>query len=140
MTTDRSIVNLLIAQSAENAWGAGLAQSLSPWPVDLHWSCTDAEALDLAASGGMHAAVVDDGLPGAGGLDLLRRFHRLKLRLPCLLVCDRLDQRLLRDALELNVFSVVVQAHAETDVLTPWVLKLVRRVQGPQRPAAGGMN
>jgi DNA-binding NarL/FixJ family response regulator len=132
-------VNLLIAHAADSFWPADLADSLTAWPVDLHWSRTDVEAIDLAATRGMHVAVVDDGLPAAGGLDLLRRIRRLGLVLPCLLVCDQADQRLLRDALALNVFSVL-QAEAAAQQLAPMVLKVVRQVYQIDWHADDGMN
>lgn len=112
---------------------------MSRLPVDLHWSQTDSEAMNLAASGGMHVAVVDDDLPDTGGLDLLRRIRRLGLALPCLLVSGQPDQRLLRDALALDVFSVV-QAGANSELLAPMVLKVVRRVYRADWHLGGGMN
>jgi DNA-binding NarL/FixJ family response regulator len=132
-------VNLLIAQADDSRWAAALADSLTPWPVDLHWSRTDIEAIDLVATRDMHLAVVDDGLPVAGGLDLLRRIRRLGLALPCLLVCDQPDQRLLRDALALNVFSVL-QVEATTQSLAPLVLKVVRQVYQIDWSAGDAMN
>ncbi|MBN2559784.1 MAG: hypothetical protein JXQ75_02475 [Phycisphaerae bacterium] len=132
-------VNLMIAQAAENTWATGLANLLSRLPVDLHWSRTDTEAIRLVASRSMHAAVVDDELPGAGGLDVLRRIRLLGLDMPCLLVCNQPDARLLRQALELDVFSVV-QAEANANWLGPMVLKVVRRVCQPDWPVGGGMR
>lgn len=75
----------------------------------------------------MHLAVVDDCLPGAGGLELVRRVRRMGITLPSLLVCDQADPRLLLDALSLDVFSVVQLGDAP-DLLAPMVLKAVRRV------------
>lgn len=80
----------------------------------------------MAATGGIHVAVMDDGLPTSGGLEALRRIRRLGLAVPCLLVCDHADQRLLSQALDLGAYSVV-QANAGGASLAPLVLKAVRR-------------
>lgn len=120
-------VNLMVAQAPGRPWSNDLASSLAALPVDLHWSGTSGEAVELAASGRMHLAVVDDCLPGAGGLELVRRVRRMGITLPSLLVCDQADPRLLLDALSLDVFSVVQLGDAP-DLLAPMVLKAVRRV------------
>jgi DNA-binding NarL/FixJ family response regulator len=132
-------LNLLIAQAMGSEWATDLACTLSRHPVDLHWSATDAETVRLAVSGGMHVAVVDDGLPDTGGLDVLRRIRQLGLDFPCLLVCDDPDPRLLRDALALDVFSVV-QAEAGAKLLAPMVIKIVRRVYHVDWPGANRLN
>lgn len=136
-TLDR--LSLMIAHAAESRWPTDLARTLLRLPVDLHWSQTDSEAIDLAASGGMHVAVVDDALPRAGGLDLLRRIRGLGLGLPCLLVCEDPDPRVLRDALSLDVFSVV-QAGPVGEGLVPMVVKLVRNVYRVDWNVSEGMN
>jgi hypothetical protein len=74
----------------------------------------------------MHAAVVDDELPETGGRGTVRGIRLLGLELPCLLVCRGADQRVLRDAIELGVFSVI-EADADYDTVTPILLKLVRQ-------------
>lgn len=139
MTDLHPRLNVLIAHAGECPWARGLARSLAPLPVGLHWSHTDDEAVGMAAGRGMHVAVVDDGLPPRGGLDTLRRMRRMGLVLPCLLVCDDPGPRLLRDAIELDVFSVVY-AEAESELLTPMVLRIVRRVYDVEWPMPGGFN
>jgi DNA-binding NarL/FixJ family response regulator len=133
-------MNLLIARARDEGWPVGLTRSLSPLPVAFHWSHTDTEALDMAVSGRMHVAVVDEELPGTGGLDVLRRIRRLGLDLPCLLVSDRVDSRLLRDALDLNVFSVVDGGLAPVETIVPVVLRLIRRVYQIDWGAGAGLN
>lgn len=119
-------LNLMIAHAIERPWSAGLVRSLAAWPLDLHRSRTDTETISLVASGEMHVAVLDDELPGTGGLEVLRRIRRMGLVLPCLLVCEEPDARFLSEALALDVFSVV-QASGEENLLAPLVLKAVRR-------------
>jgi hypothetical protein len=124
-TIDRA--NLLIARPPWSRWAEPLARSLSPLPVELHWPRTGVEAIGLAVSNAMHLAVFDGDNRADFGLGLVRRIRRLGVCTPCLLVCDEADQRLLRDALELDVFSVLV-AEPGRDLVTPMVLKVFRQV------------
>ena len=116
----------MIAHAGQSPWAAGLARSLARLPLSLHWPRTADEALGLAATRGMHVAVVDDDLPDAGGRDTVRGIRLLGLELPCLLVCKGADQRVLLEAIQLGVFSVI-EADADCDAVTPILLKLVRQ-------------
>jgi len=127
MSTPTMPLNLMIAHAGQSRWAMVLVRSLAPLPLKVHWPRNGDEAIGLAARRGMHLAVVDDELPDAGGRGALRGIRRLGLALPCLLVCHGADQRLLRDAIQLDVFSVV-EAESERDLLTPTVLKAVRQV------------
>jgi hypothetical protein len=73
----------------------------------------------------MHLAVVDGALPG-GGINLVRRVRSMGLTVPTLLVCDQPDQRILQDALALNVYSVVTPE--SRDIVTPVVFRVFRQV------------
>lgn len=132
-------LSVMIAHAEGSAWTAGLESTLMPWPLDLHWSRCDTDAIALAASGGMHVAVVDDALPSNGGLAFLRRIRVLGLALPCVLVCGRADPRLLSDALALDAFSVV-QAETNADLVAPTVLKIARQQYQIDCRAGGGLN
>ena len=132
-------LNLMIAYGAERPWSFSLARSLASLPVDLHRSRTDSEAVAMAATGRMHVAVVDDSLSGSGCLDFVRRVRQMGIALPSLLVCDRADSRFLRDALSLDVFSVVQPSYAP-DLLASMVLKAVRRIYRLDWRLEGMMN
>lgn len=125
MTAPRPF-NLMIAHAGYSPWATGLARSLAGLPLRLHWPRTADEAIGLAATRGMHVAVVDDELPEAGGRDTVRGIRLLGLELPCLLVCKGADQRMLQDAIQLDVYSVI-EADGDRDAVTPILLKLVRQ-------------
>lgn len=129
----------MIAHAGESHWADRLASTLSPLPWQLHWPRTGDEALGLAATRSMHLAVVDDDLPDSGGRGVVRRIRRLGLELPCLLVCKNPDQRILQDAIRLDVFSVV-EAEAPGDKLPPVIFKLVRRVYDLDWPVPDGFS
>jgi hypothetical protein len=125
MTTVFGRAKVLIADWGPSPWARNLEQSLLPLPVDLHWSSTDVEAIGLVSGMEMHLAVVDGALPG-GGLNLVRRVRKMGLIVPTLLVCNQPDQRLLQDALALDIYSVVTPD--TRDLLTPLVFKVFRQV------------
>lgn len=128
--------NVMIAHGSQNPWVAGLAGFLSKRPVDLHWSHSESEAICLVSERPVHLAVVDDQMPSIGGLALLRRIRRLGLAFPALLVSHQPDPRLLREALELDVFTVVDEGVAVA-TLVPQVLKVFRRLYHVDWPIAG---
>ena len=116
---------MLIAKDSPSPRAQSLEACLRPLPVDLHWSRSDSEAIDLVTARIMHLAVVDGALPG-GGINLVRRVRNMGFSVPTLLVCDQPDQRLLQDALALNVYSVVTPE--PRDIITPMVFKVFRQV------------
>jgi DNA-binding NarL/FixJ family response regulator len=92
----------------------------------VHWPRTQCEALNLATSAAMHMGVVDQSLPDEGGLGLVRAFRRLGLDFPCLLICDGADPRLLRQALELDIFSVI-SVETAAPAIWPMVVRALQR-------------
>ncbi len=83
----------------------------------------------MAADGRMHLAMVDEAIPTSGGLDVLRRIRRLGIELPCMLVCQEPDARLLHEALALSAFSVV-HSTAEASRIVLAIERLMKRVYG----------
>ena len=125
MTSAPNRAKVLIADVGPSPWANGLAHSLQSLPVDLHWSRSDVEAIDLVSGQALHLAIVDQQLPG-GGISLVRRLRTMGLTLPSLLVCETANQRLLQEALEADIFSVITR-ESPRDLLTPTVLKVFRQ-------------
>lgn len=129
---------MLIARADEGSWAGELAQSLRPLPIDVHWSRDERQALDLAMNAGIHVAVVDGGFASCGALGLLRQFRQVGLAAPCLLVCEEPSPRLLREALELDAFSVF--SAGDVHLLRPTVIKALQRVHPWEWASADGAN
>lgn len=123
----------MAAPGAKGQWATGFAESLDAYPVELHWTRTDTAAVDLAAGGRVHVAVVDADLPFTGGLDVLRRIRRLGIDFPSLLVCTRPDSRTLQTALSLGVYSVL-ESESSPITLAPMLCRVVRQVYGADWP------
>jgi DNA-binding response OmpR family regulator len=129
----------MIAHAAGNPWATQLADALATWPVDVHWTHTDREAINLVTGQSIHVSVVDYDLPQTTGLDLVRRMRQMGVAAPCLLVCGDASQRVLHDALKLDIFSVV-QADSNRELIVPMVVKVVREKYHPGWPPFSAVN
>lgn len=119
-------MRLMIAAGPQSRWAPRLAEVLAPWQVDVQWSRSDHEALEVFARDCVHIGVVDHNLPATSGLELVRRLRHMGFTVPCVLVCEGATQRLLSDAIALDVFSVV-QADEQHDVIAPYVVRLAQQ-------------
>jgi DNA-binding NarL/FixJ family response regulator len=126
MTQDTGRFDILIAHAGQSPWAVRLERRMSSLPVGFHWSRTDHETIVLAFERQIHVLVLDDRLPTGGGLPALRRMRDIGLDVPCLLVSPQPDARLLRDALDLGVFTVLEETRHADDV-PPTLVKLLRR-------------
>jgi DNA-binding NtrC family response regulator len=118
-------LRILTAEPDSRTWSRELVTSLSDWPIEWHLTHTEQHARELAASADVQLCVLDQSLPGVGGLELLRSFRRLGFRFPCVLVCDDAVPSLLKEALSLEVYSVV-EAARQRELLVPTVVRMVR--------------
>ncbi len=129
----------MVAHNGDRPWADLLARRMADLPVGIVWPRDADEAVGMAADGSIHVAVLDNSLPRTGGLDALRRMRRSGLQVPALLVCDEADRRLMVDAIQLDVYSVVTAADGR-DFLTPMVVRLARRVYRVEWPELEWMN
>lgn len=119
-------MRLMIAAGPQSRWAPRLAEVLAPWKVDVQWSRSDHEALEVLSRDCVHIGVVDHNLPATTGLELVRRLRNMGFTVPCVLVCEGATQRLLSDAIALDVFSVV-RADEEREVIAPYVVRLAQQ-------------
>ncbi len=132
-------MNVMIAHSVAAAWVAGLSATLARLPVSIRMTRTADDAFVLATDGGLHLGVVDHGLPAEGGLAFVRRLRGVGLALPCLLVCEDPSPGVLRDALGLEVYSVL-QADGCDSAVANLVTKIGSQVYGMTWPDAENLN
>lgn len=119
-------MRLMIAAAPQSRWAPRLAEVLAPWQVDVQWSRSDYEAMEIIARDGVHIGVVDHDLPATSGLELVRRLRQMGFTVPCVLVCTGATQQLLSDAIALDVYSVL-QADERHDVIAPCVVRLAQQ-------------
>ncbi|MBN1786784.1 MAG: response regulator [Sedimentisphaerales bacterium] len=103
MTADH--INVLI-NDASWAWPDAVRQIFRDRSVQLLVVKNADEALDTLQHRRIHTAIVDAGRQ-AGGLAIIKMIRSGFPLLPCILIADDAEQKLLSAALELDVFSVI---------------------------------
>ena len=99
-------VNVLINES-DWAWPIAVGQIFRNRNVELLMVKQADEALNVLQQRRIHTAIIDmnSGIPS--GLGMIRVIRSSFPLLPCILVADNVEKKLLSDALELDVFSVI---------------------------------
>jgi DNA-binding NtrC family response regulator len=103
MTTD--YINVLI-NDADWAWPQAVRQIFSSRGVQLMLVKRAEQALNVLQHRRVHTAIVDMECE-AGGLTIIKMIRSGFPLLPCILVAQAPEQKLLSEALELDVFSVI---------------------------------
>lgn len=112
-------INVLI-NAADWAWPQAVAQIFQPRGFNALIANSPEEALQLATRHRIHLAVLDvRGLPNVvgqrpgrsafSGIQVLRLIRQRDKLMPCLLLSESIDDRLLTEALALDVFSVLAK-------------------------------
>lgn len=101
-------VNVLIG-SAHWAWPQAVEQIFQPRGVNALMAQTPAEAVGLVDSSKIHLALLDAGETDQGGMQTLKMIRKHDRLLPCILLAKQMDQHTLREALNLQVFSVLAK-------------------------------
>lgn len=64
------------------------------------------QAVEIIQSESIHVAVVDFHMPKLTGLEVVHRLREFEVQVPCILISAALDEAIVREALEAEVFSV----------------------------------
>jgi DNA-binding NtrC family response regulator len=103
MVTD--YINVLI-NDAGWAWPDAVRQIFSDRGVQLLLTKNTEQVLNILQHRRIHTAIVDMDCP-TGGLAVIKMIRSGFPLLPCILIADDAEQKLLSTALELDVFSVI---------------------------------
>jgi len=101
-------VNVLISD-AHWAWPQAVEEIFQPCGVNALVAQTPADAVRLVDSSKIHLALLDSGQADRAGIQTLRMIRKHDQLLPCILLTTQMDQHMLREALNLRVFSVVAK-------------------------------
>jgi two-component system response regulator QseB len=124
-------VRLLLVEDDE-LLGAGIEDALTRARYAVEWVRSGPLALSALAQGGFDAAVLDLGLPGMDGLEVLRRARAAGCAAPVLILSAR-------DAVAQRVAGL--DAGADDYLVKPFdVDELLARVRVLQRRARGGAS
>ena len=76
------------------------------------------EALHIVSHEDVHLALLDMHMPRLTGLETIQRVKQLKSRLPCILISAGLDERLVRQALLAEAYSVLAKPITRRELTT----------------------
>lgn len=100
---------------------------LEPQGVTTLLARTGREALEMIQSRPVHVVVLDVQMPQLGGLQAVRLMREIvKEPPPVILVAERLSNNLLREALSMDIFSVISKP-VQMDRLLDSIARVVRR-------------
>src|SRR4030042_1834298 len=99
-------INVLI-NDADWAWPTAVGQIFRNRNVELLMVKQADEALNVLQQRRIHTAIIDMNSKILNGLGMIRAIRSGFPLLPCILVADNVEKKLLSDALELEVFSVI---------------------------------
>ena len=101
-------VNVLMTD-ANWAWPQAVAQIFQPRGVNTLVAGCAAEAVRLVTNNRIHLAILDQACDDLSGMQTLRIIRSHNKLVPCILLSQKIDRRLLSQALTLDAFSVLAK-------------------------------
>src|SRR5436305_7095508 len=105
-TQQHNRFTVLLANEQEG-WHQTVRGLLEPQGVQTVTARSGREALSLLESQPIHVAVLDQQMPQLGGLQIVKLMREMHKAPPTILVAGELNSHLLREALGMQVFSVL---------------------------------
>ncbi len=119
-------LTVLLADESDGS-SATVRQLLRPQGVQTLVARTGREALDMVRSQPVHIVVLDVQMPQLGGLQVVKLMREMvENPPPAILLADRLSNNLLREALTMDVFSVMPKP-VELNRLLDSIARIIRR-------------
>jgi len=97
----------ILASDADWAWPVAVRRIFQPRGVNMMVAKNAGEFVNILHRKRIHSAIVDMESQWANGLATVKILKTENPLLPCLLLSSSTEQKLLGEALELNVFSVI---------------------------------
>ncbi len=124
-TTAPSRFTVLLPPAAEG-WEETVSALLEPQGVQTIVARSGRDALGVIESGRIHAAVLDTQMPQLGGMQVLKLMREFEHAPPAILLAAPLSNHLLREALTMQVFSVLAKP-VDFNLLLDALARLLRR-------------
>lgn len=129
-------LTVLLAEEPDGS-AATVRQLLEPQGVQTLVARTGREALNLVTSRPIHVVVLDVQMPQLGGLQALKLIREMvRPAPPAILLADRLSNSLMREALAMDVFSVMPKP-VELNRLLDSIARVVQRRYESRWPTSG---
>ena len=101
-------VNVLMSNSAW-AWPQAVEQIFQPRGVNALLAENTNDIVRIMDNSKVHLAIIDNSIDNEGGIKALDVIRRKDNLMPCLLLAGNINDKLLADALKLNVCSVLTK-------------------------------
>jgi DNA-binding NtrC family response regulator len=101
-------VNVLITD-ASWAWPQAVAEIFQPRGINALLANTGGEIVRLVSNNKIHLAILDSVVKDLTGMQALKIVRQHDPLVPCILLAQQPEMRLLADALALNAFSVMAK-------------------------------
>ena len=101
-------INVLISD-ANWAWPQAVSKIFQPRGINALVAESTNEIVHIVNSNKIHMAILDAATPGQSAMHSLKVIRKHDKLLPCLLLAQKTDNRLLSQALDLKVFSVLIK-------------------------------
>ena len=129
-------LTVLLAQEPDGSH-LTIRQLLEPQGVTTLVARTGREAVDLVQAQEVHVAVLDMQMPQLGGLQAIKLMREIvKFPPPAILLTDQLTNHLLREALTMDIFSVIANP-VDLNMLLDSIARVLRRHYESRWPVSG---
>lgn len=98
--------NVLLSQTHWN-WPQAVADIFQPRGVNAMMASSADDIIKIAHTSTVHLAIVDSGMDELHGVRTVKVLRNYYQTLPCIMLADEGDNKVLAEALNLNVFSVL---------------------------------
>lgn len=121
--SQRETINALISK-ASWAWPQAVTEIFQPLGINTLIADSVRDIEQLLAGNRIHLAVLDAALDDATGMQAVRTIHNTRRPIPCILLANEVNRRVLAKALEMDVFSVVTKP-VDMAILTRQIARLL---------------
>lgn len=131
--TERSNRLTVLLANEQEGWHQTIRGLLEPQGVQTLSARSGREALDLIETRPVHVAVLDQTMPQLGGLQVVKLMRERKNAPPAILLANQLTNHLLREALSMQVFTVLGKP-VDLNVLLDALARVLRRYHESRWP------
>ena len=131
--TERTNRLTVLLANEQEGWHQTIRGLLEPQGVQTISARSGREALDLIETRPVHVAVLDQSRPQLGGLQVVKLMRDRKNAPPAILLANQLTNNLLREALSMQVFTVLGKP-VDLNVLLDALARVLRRYHESRWP------
>jgi two-component system, response regulator YesN len=131
--TERTNRLTVLLANEQEGWHQTIRGLLEPQGVQTLSARSGREALDLIETRPVHVAVLDQSMPQLGGLQVVKLMRDRKNAPPAILLANQLTNNLLREALSMQVFTVLGKP-VDFNVLLDALARVLRRYHESRWP------